>query len=73
MIRIIIDVYVFLLIVDAILSYMPQFKGHPAVLNIRKAADFTCAPVRKFLPSDLPFDASPLVVIILLKLFVLLF
>ncbi len=68
MIRALIDLYILLLIVDVILSYLPQFKSHIVVVNIRKAANFTLAPVRKYLPQDLPFDISPIVVILLLKL-----
>lgn len=68
MIRVLIDLYIFLLIVDIILSYLPQYRHQPIVANIRRAADFTCAPVRRWLPKDLPFDFSPLVVIAILKL-----
>lgn len=63
MIRVLIDFYKFLLIVDIILSYLPQYRHQPIVANIRRAADFTCAPVRRWLPKDLPFDFSPLIVI----------
>tara|TARA_R110000868_G_scaffold110286_1_gene298990 strand:+ start:27178 stop:27399 length:222 start_codon:yes stop_codon:yes gene_type:complete len=63
LIRVLIDFYKFLLIVDIILSYLPQYRHHPIVANIRRAADFTCAPVRRWLPKDLPFDFSPLIVI----------
>ncbi|TNF05578.1 MAG: YggT family protein [Deltaproteobacteria bacterium] len=73
MIRLLIDAYIFLLILDAILSYAPQFKNYPAVLIIRKLANYSCAPVRKLLPPDLPFDFSPIIVILLLNLFVALF
>ncbi len=73
MIRLLIDAYVFLLILDAILSYVPQFKHYPAVRWIRKLADYSCAPVRKYLPPDIPFDFSPIIVILLLNLFVALF
>tara|TARA_R110000868_G_scaffold175888_6_gene413129 strand:- start:4136 stop:4357 length:222 start_codon:yes stop_codon:yes gene_type:complete len=63
LIRVLIDFYKFLLIVDIILSYLPQYRHQPIVANIRRAADFTCAPVRRWLPKDLPFDFSPLIVI----------
>lgn len=68
MIRVLIDLYTFLLIVDIILSYLPQYRHQPIVSNIRRAADFTCAPIRRWLPRDLPFDFSPIIVIALLKL-----
>lgn len=72
MIRSILNVYVLVLIVDVILSYLPQFKNYPAALYIKKAADFTCKPVRKLIsqmvPQDFPFDFSPFVVILIIKL-----
>lgn len=73
MIRAILNVYILILVVDVILSYLPQFKNHPAAMNIRKVADFTCKPIRKLLkqafPQDFPFDFSPFVVILLIKIF----
>lgn len=73
MIRTIIDIYILVLIIDVILSYLPQFKGHPFAIKIKQFSDFTCAPVRRFLPKlDIPFDISPIVVIGALKLLELL-
>lgn len=69
MIRTIIDIYILILIVDVILSYLPQFKSHPLAVKIKQFSDFTCAPVRRFLPKlDIPFDISPMVVIAALKI-----
>lgn len=70
MIRALINVYIVILIIDAILSYLPQFRHHPLVVWIHKAADFTCKPIRQVLPPNLPLDISPLIVILLLKLVV---
>jgi YggT family protein len=72
-VRIIIDVYIYILIADVILSYLPQFSRQSWAVYVRKAAEFTCGPIRKRMPKDLPFDLSPLVVILILNLFVLLF
>lgn len=73
MIRFLIDVYIFVLIVDIILSYVPDLKGNQIVQIIRKMADASCRPVRKYLPPDLPIDFSPLIVILALRVFVELF
>lgn len=67
MIRFIIDLYIYLLIADAILSYFPQFKNQPWAMWIRKICDYTTAPIRKIIPQDLPFDISPLIVIVILQ------
>jgi YggT family protein len=68
LIRALIDLYILLLIVDAIISYLPQFKNQIWAKKIAQFANYTCAPVRRYLPSDIPFDISPIIVILLLKL-----
>ena len=68
MIRLLIDIYVVVVILDAILSYLPQFKHHPAVITIKRIADVSLKPVRRYLPQDLPFDLAPVVVVMLLNL-----
>ena len=68
MIRLTIKFYILILLADMILSYFPQLHDNEVVKGIRKAADFTERPIRKLLPPDLPFDFSPLVVIVLLNL-----
>jgi len=69
MIRSLINLYVLVLIVDVILSYLPQFRSQPWARFIKKAADFTCRPIRQVMPPDLPFDFSPMIVIIGLQIF----
>lgn len=67
-IRSLIELYILLLFVDVILSYLPQFKRNIWVMRVHKAANYTCGPIRKYLPQDLPFDFSPLVVILILTI-----
>jgi YggT family protein len=69
LIRLLLDLYVLILIADIVLSYLPQFRHHPARVFVKKASDFTCSPIRKLLPPNLPFDFSPLIVMVLLRLF----
>jgi YggT family protein len=68
MIRALIQLYIFVLIIDVFLSFLPQVKNQPWAVAIRKAADLTCKPVRKVMPPDLPFDFSPLIVIMAFQL-----
>lgn len=69
MIRILIDVYIFLIIADAIISYLPQIHHYQFVKMLKVATEFSQAPIRKHLPQGLPIDASPIVVIMILKIF----
>lgn len=68
MIRVIINLYIYVIILDAILTFFPQYKNQEWAKLIRKAADFTQKPIRKYLPKDVPWDPSPLIVIIILQL-----
>ena len=68
MIRLALKIYIIVLIADAVLSFFPQFRHNPWAKNIKKAVDFSCKPIRKFMPPDLPFDISPMIVIILIQL-----
>lgn len=77
MIRFIIDLYILIIVVDAVLSFLPQLRRETWVLYIRQISGYSLNPVRKvlqrYMPDALPFDISPLIVILILKLFVALF
>jgi YggT family protein len=68
MIRLIINIYVFIVVADAIFSFFPQFQRESWVKTIKKLAEYSTKPIRKLLPPDLPFDFSPLIVVFLLNL-----
>ncbi|ATH08766.1 YggT family protein [Halobacteriovorax marinus] len=68
LIRTLIELYILLLFVDVILSYLPQYRRNIWVVRIHKLANYTCAPVRRYLPNDLPFDFSPLIVVVILTI-----
>jgi len=68
MIRFIIRIYIYLIILDAILSYFPQFKDKSWAKSLKLITDATQKPVRKLIPAGLPFDITPIVVIFILNL-----
>lgn len=72
MIRAFLNLYILLLIVDVILSYLPQYRFKIWAIKIRQFAGYTCNPVRhylkKYVPEDIPFDFSPIVVMFILKM-----
>ena len=68
-IRTLLQLYIYVLIVDAILSYFPNLKDQNWRKQLKRAADFSCDPVRKHLPPHLPFDFSPILVILAIELF----
>ena len=69
MIRFILNIYMFIIIADAIISYMPQYQKEDWAKFIKKLANFALEPIRKVLPNhDLPIDIAPLIVIVLIQL-----
>lgn len=73
MIRFLIDIYILVIIADVVISYLPQYSNQEWAKKVRQFAGYSLNPVRKLLPGDLPFDFSPIVVILLLQLFIFLF
>jgi len=72
MIRAILNIYIMLLIVDAVLSYFPQWHQKNWAKKIKMLADLTLNPIRKYIVQklpiqDLPLDISPIIFIIILK------
>lgn len=72
MIRFIIKLYIYLIILDAILSFFPSIQYYNWVKAIKKIANYTLNPIRKILPKEIPFDISPIVMIFILNLLMLL-
>jgi YggT family protein len=68
-VRFILNLYIWVIIIDAILSYFPNYKVKkiPGYDYLRKAAELTLGPVRKLLSPDLPLDISPLIVILIIS------
>lgn len=64
----IIIAYTFIIIADVILSFLPQYRYENWAIIVKKLADFALDPVRRILPADVPFDFSPMIVIIILQL-----
>ncbi|MBC7427681.1 MAG: YggT family protein [Bacteriovorax sp.] len=69
-IRFFIKIYAFVILVDAILSYFPETMKHEWRRKIKKWSDYTCDPIRKYLPSSLPVDISPVVAVFLIFVFI---
>lgn len=68
MIRLAIELYSFVIIADAILSWAPQFEREPWRLYVKKAAGFMVEPIRKMMPDGIGFDFSHLIALIILQL-----
>ncbi len=67
-IRTVLQIYSYLLIFDAIFSFFPDLMKQNWRQQHKKICDYTCNPIRKRLPPHLPFDFSPILVILLINL-----
>ena len=67
LIHYILQLYIYVIIADIILSYVPNLRGQQWAQMIHKAAEVTCKPVRDLFPGDIPMDPSPMIVIILIQ------
>ena len=70
MLHVLIDIFVILVVIDAIVSFVPnpEVKRHPVVIQLRKIVDIPQRPIRQLLPPNIPFDPSPIIVILLLRM-----
>jgi YggT family protein len=69
-IRTLLNIYIIMLILDSILSFIPQFKTEEWRIKLKQMTDYTCDPIRKKLPPiHIPIDPAPLIVIILIQIF----
>ena len=64
--------YMIALIIDAVMSYFPDLNKYQWRAYLRKACDYSCDPIRKKLPPNLPIDISPILVILFIEIFKLL-
>jgi len=67
-IRTLLNLYVYALIFEAILSFFPELNKHKWRRQLQKTCDYSCNPIRKLLPPNLPFDFSPILVILIINL-----
>ncbi len=66
--EILLNVWSWVIIVAAILTWVPIDPYHPAARVLRRIADILCDPIRKIVPMhSLGIDLSPLFAVLLLQ------
>jgi YggT family protein len=68
MIHALLQLYIYLIILDVIMSYFPGARGQEWAKFLHKAADFPQKPIREALPQGMPIDPTPMIVIILIQI-----
>jgi YggT family protein len=67
MIHSLLQLFIYLLVADVILSYFPDVRRQKWAETLHKIADAPQKPIREMLPKDIPIDPSPMIVIILIQ------
>lgn len=62
------QLYIYVIIIDVVMSYFPQVRSQVWAQKIHQIADISLRPVRDMMPANLPFDISPMVVIIVIQI-----
>lgn len=64
----ILRLFIYVLIIDIILSYFPQLMAQKWAQTLHKIADAPQRPIREMLPKGLPLDPTPMILIILIQM-----
>lgn len=64
MIHTLLQLFIYILIFDVILSYFPQVRHQKWAQMLHRIADVPQRPIREMLPKDLPLDPTPMILII---------
>lgn len=70
MLHALINIFILMVLVDAVISFVPNpnVQRHPVVMQLRKIVDVPQRPIRQLLPPNIPFDPSPLIIILFLRI-----
>jgi YggT family protein len=66
-IQIVFQVLSLAIIARALISWFPISPYHPVVTVLHQLTDPLIAPIRRYMPSNMGFDLSPLIALILLQ------
>jgi YggT family protein len=73
MISALLQIVIYIIIIDVLLSWVPQMRSQPWARTLHKIADIPQKPIRDLLPKDLPLDPAPMIVIILIQMLMYIF
>lgn len=68
MIHALLQLFIYILIIDVLMSYFPQVRQQKWAEMLHKIADAPQRPIREMLPKDMPLDPTPMILIILIQM-----
>jgi YggT family protein len=73
MIHAILQIFIYILIADVILSWLPDVRKQPWAQKLHEFANIPQKPIRDLFPKDIPIDPAPMILIILCQILMQLF
>jgi YggT family protein len=68
MIHALLQIFIYILIFDVIMSYFPDMRRQEWAQVLHKIADAPQKPIREMLPKGLPVDPTPMILIIAIQI-----
>jgi len=68
MIHALLQIFIYILIFDVIMSYFPDMRRQQWAQVLHKIADAPQKPIREMLPQGLPIDPTPMILIIVIQI-----
>ncbi|MCM2350373.1 MAG: YggT family protein [Bacteriovoracaceae bacterium] len=68
LIHYLLQIFIYILIIDVILSYFPEVRSQEWARKLHQIADIPQKPIREMLPQNLPLDPTPMILIILIQI-----
>ncbi len=68
MIHALLQIFIYILIFDVIMSYFPDMRRQEWAQVLHKIADAPQKPIREMLPKGLPLDPTPMILIIVIQI-----
>ena len=68
MIHAILQIFIYILIADVILSWLPDVRKQPWAQKLHEFANIPQKPIRDLFPKDIPIDPAPMILIILCQI-----
>lgn len=62
------QLYIYVIIADVVVSYIPEARKQKWAQILHKIADAPQKPIREALPKGMPLDPTPIIVIIVIQI-----
>ncbi len=64
----ILQIFIYIIIIDVLMSWAPQVRSQKWAQTLHKIADAPQKPIREMMPQNMPLDPTPMIIIILIQM-----